>query len=193
MIELIVAMVIVILVFGAFSYLISSAINDSSAITNDSVLQTEARSTLDELTDEVREAYPLTSTATSPFVVSGSTMSSSSLAFYSPARTYSSSAPTAFNLEEFSYQLSGGNLQRAVAISTNAETPTQAGWTMPALGSYVTEVTNVTGLTFTYDNSSGAATTNPASVSTVNVSLTVKDPAGTSFTFVDSAGLRVDQ
>ena len=37
------------------------------------------------------------------------------------------------------------------------------------------------------------STTSPASVSTVNVSLTVKDPAGQSFTFVDSATLRVDE
>lgn len=198
LIELIVAMVVLILVFGAFSYLVSSAINDSSTITNDSVLQAEARSTLDELTNQLREAYPLTSSATSPFVTTGSTMPASPtpsnpLTFYAPAETDSAGAPTAFNMEEVSFELNGSNLQKAIATSTNAETPTQAGWTMPALGSYGTEVTNVTAFSLTYDNSSGAATTNPASVSTVNLSLTVKDPAGQSFTFVNSATLRVDQ
>jgi hypothetical protein len=67
------------------------------------------------------------------------------------------------------------------------------GWTLPALGTYETEVTNVTGLTFSYVTSSGTSTTNPALVNTVNVSLTLKDPAGQSFTFVDSASLRVDE
>lgn len=198
LIELLVAMVIIAIVFSTFSYLIASAIDESAAITNDSALQAEARSTLDNLTDEVRQAYPLTTSATSPFVTTGSTMpaspsSSNPFTFYTPARTYSSGAPTSFNMEEISYELVGTNLEQANATSSNAETPTAGGWTMPALSSYGTLVTNVTSFSLTYDTSSGTATTSPASVSTVNVSLTVKDPAGQSFTFVDSATLRVDE
>lgn len=189
LIELLVALVVMTLLFAAFATLIESTLNASARITDESVLQTQVRSTVDALTDALRDAYPPSTSATSAFVTSGGVTSPTSLTFYAPAETYSASTPTSFPLSEFSYQLSGGNFQRAFATSTNSGGPP---WTMPALSSWVTEFGGVTNSSvFTYYTSTGAVTTNPANVASVVVTLTVRPSVGESFTYSNEATLRV--
>lgn len=189
LIEMLVALVVLALLFTAFATLIESTLNASARITDESILQTEVRATVDGLTEALRQAYPPSATATSAFVTSGGVTSPTTLTFYSPDEAYSASAPTSFQLNEISYQLSGGNLQRAIATSSNSTGPP---WTMPALGSWVTEVGSITNSNiFTYYDSTGAVTTNPAKVASVVVTLTVQPTVGQSFTYADQATLRV--
>ena len=182
-------MVVMTLLFAAFATLLESTLNASARITDASVLQTEVRSTLDELTAQLRQATPPSTSATSAFVASGGVMSPTSLTFYSPDETYSAAEPTSYQLSEISYQLSGGNLERAFATSTNSTGPP---WTLPALGSWVTEVGSITNSNiFTYYTASGAQTTNPANVTSVVITLTVQPSNGQSFTYSDKATLRL--
>jgi prepilin-type N-terminal cleavage/methylation domain-containing protein len=192
LIELLVVMFITGIIFTAFSMVISETISHSAQITSESVLENQARTALNQLTSDLREATPLSTSATSPFVTTGGVMSPTTITFYSPDSSYSTAAPTTYHLREISYQLSNGNFQRASALSSN--TSTSSSWTMPALGPWVTLVPGVVNsVTFVYYNGNQppAATTSPAAVRTVVVTLSLQVPGTTQdLTYSSTATLR---
>lgn len=193
LIEMLMTMVYLGVIFSLFAALISLTVSNDNTLTSESALQAQVRGALDQITSEVRQALPLTTTSTSAFVTSGGTMSPTSLTFYTPDETYSSGSPTTFHLNEESFSLSGGNLDYSFAQSTNTG-GIGTTWTMPALGSAVAEVSGITNSSiFTYFDDNGAATTVPADVATVVVTLTVKEDsaAGSPITYTDSATLRI--
>jgi hypothetical protein len=118
-------------------------------------------------------------------------MSPTSMTFYSPDETYTTGAPTTYHMREISYQLSNGSFQRVSAVSSNTGGPP---WTIPALGSWVSEVPNVTSsAAFKYfdGNNPPAQTTNPAAVRTVEITLTVSIPdTNRTYTYSETATLR---
>jgi prepilin-type N-terminal cleavage/methylation domain-containing protein len=189
--EMLVTMVLVGILTTAFALVITSTVTHSAVITNESVLQTQTRVALNQIVKDLREASVSSSTDTSPFVAPSGVMSPTSITFYAPDSTYSSSAPTTYKLREISYQLSGGQLQRASAVSSNTNGPP---WTIPALGGWVPLVSGVVNTTtFQYYDGSQppVLTTDPAAVRTVVVTLSV-GVSGTSvkYTYSSSATIR---
>jgi prepilin-type N-terminal cleavage/methylation domain-containing protein len=192
LVEMLVAMIFLAVLFTAFAALASTTVSRSTVITNDSVLQTQIRSAVNELVGDLRQAYPPSSSATSSFA----SISANGLTFYSPDSTYSSAAPTTFNLREISYQVSGGTLQRRVALSTSSGTAATTSWSFGAWGSWLTQVSGVTSTNiFTYYNNANppVQTTDPTQVATVVVTLSVTNPQknGPALVYTDSASLRV--
>ncbi len=191
LIEMLVTMFIIGIVFAAFGLVISTTVTHSALITNESVVQNQVRTALDQLTEDLREATTAAAGATSPFVTAGGVMSPTSITFYAPDSTYSTANPTAYHLREISYQLSAGNFQRSSAVSSNLSGPP---WTIPALGSWVTLIgAVVNSAVFTYYDGSQppVVTTDPAAVRTVVMTVTVSVP-GTphQFSYSDTATLR---
>ncbi|HEY4349272.1 MAG TPA: prepilin-type N-terminal cleavage/methylation domain-containing protein [Gaiellaceae bacterium] len=191
LVELLVTMLILGFVFTTFSLVVSSTVTHSAVITKESVLQTQLRSAVNQMTKDLREASVPSLAATSPFVTAAGTMSTTSITFYAPDSTYTAVAPTTYHLREICYQLSAGNFQRASAISSNTGGP---AWTIPALGAFETQLGGVLNTAvFTYYDGSNppVLTTSAAAVRTVVVTLTVEAP-GTpgQYTYSGSATLR---
>jgi hypothetical protein len=191
-------MVVLGLLVTSFAVITGLTVSDSSTISDQTVVEAQVRSALDQLTADLRQAQPLSTGA--PFV----TTAASSLAFYSPDRTYSTAAPTSYHLLELAYQVSGGSFQLAQTSSTNlAQGPP---WTMPALGSYVTLLSGVIANpsesicgaaaapvpVFQYLDDTGCPTTVAANITQVVATLTVEPDTGNgrSYTFAESATLR---
>lgn len=189
--ELLVTMVLLSILSTAFALVITSTVTHSAVITNESVLQTQTRVALNQIVKDLREATVSSSTDTSPFVAPTNVMSPTTLTFYAPDSTYSVASPTMYKLREISYRLSGGQLQRASAVSSNTNGPP---WTIPALGSWVPLVNGVVNTTtFQYYDGSQppALTTVPTAVRTVLVTLSVGVPGTTvKYTYSSSATLR---
>jgi hypothetical protein len=118
-------------------------------------------------------------------------MSATGITFYAPDGAYTAADPTDYHLREISYRISGGQLQRASAVSSNVNGPP---WTIPALGSWVPLVSGVTSsYAFAYyDGSQPPAITNsPAAVRTVVITLTLGVTGTTvQYTYSSSATLR---
>jgi prepilin-type N-terminal cleavage/methylation domain-containing protein len=191
LIEIIVTMTLLAFVFATFSIVIASTVKHSAVITNESVLQTELRDTVNQFTKDLREATTHDPSDTSPFVSTDGTMSSTELTFYAPDSTYIAGSPSSYHLREISYQLSDGNFQRASSVSSNLSGPP---WTIPALPDYVTQLGGVVNsVAFTYYDGSNppVTTTDPAAVRTVVVTLTVVTGGSPSqYTYSGSATLR---
>jgi prepilin-type N-terminal cleavage/methylation domain-containing protein len=189
--ELLVTMVLISILTTAFAMVITSTVTHSAVITNESVLQTQTRVALNQIVKDLREASLSSSTDTSPFVTSAGVMSATSVTFYAPDSTYSPGSPTTYRLRKISYQLSGGQFQRASAVSSNTNGPP---WTIPAQGSWVPLVKGVVNTTtFKYYDGSQppALTTNPAAVRTVVITLSVGVPGTTvKYTYSSSASIR---
>jgi prepilin-type N-terminal cleavage/methylation domain-containing protein len=191
LIEMLVTMFIIGIVFAAFGLVISTTVHHVALITNEDVVQHEARTALGQLTEDLREATVSSAASTSPFVTAAGAMSPTSITFYAPDSTYTTGDPTDYHLREISYQISGGNLQRTSVVSSNLAGPP---WTIPSLGSWVTLVPGVVNSTvFTYYDGSTPPqpTTNPAAVRTVVATITLTVPDTThQFSYSDSATLR---
>ncbi|HEX4518168.1 MAG TPA: type II secretion system protein [Gaiellaceae bacterium] len=191
LIEMLVTMFIVGIVFAAFGLVISTTVRHTALITNESVTQHQVRTALDQMTEDLREATVASTSATSPFVTTANVMSPTTLTFYAPDGTFSTADQTDYHLREISYQLSGGELERTSAASSNVAGPP---WTIPTLGGWVPLLDNVaSSAVFTYYDGSQPpqVTTNPAAVRTVVATVTVSVPGTThQFSYSDSATLR---
>jgi Tfp pilus assembly protein PilW len=164
MIELLVGMIGLALVVAAWSGLMTTTVKTNGRTQELSALGTEVRAAIDMLSADLRQA--LCNGTTTPVTTSTGTQ----LTFYSPDRA------TPFHLRQISYRLSGGQLERAFATSTNTDGPP---WTIPALGGWAKQVGSVTNTAaFTYKDANGASTTNPTAVASVNVVLTVAPSRG---------------
>jgi len=143
LIELSVTMAVLGIFLAAVALVLGGAIRNSSQVEDAAITQTEARSAVDGLAAELRQAY--TDSALGTYAIQ--TATSSTLTFYTPDRR---SSP--MHVRRVSYRVSGGELQRAFATSTN----TVAGPPWPNiaaanLGSYKRLVGTVTNTTpFTY-------------------------------------------
>jgi prepilin-type N-terminal cleavage/methylation domain-containing protein len=158
LIELLVSMVVFgILVSIAFP-LLGSAIRHEAEVQERSALQNELRWSVERLAREVRQAYPGDTDA--KFALP---LDADELTFYSP----DTSQP--FRLRRISYRLSGGRLERAETVSTDND---GAPWTFPAPGPWTPVLDSITNsAVFTYEDDSGAATTDPLQVRTVGLQL----------------------
>jgi prepilin-type N-terminal cleavage/methylation domain-containing protein len=179
LIELIISMVIIGVIFAVFSITMGATIRTSSEVQEDSVLQGEVRATVDVIAKDLRQAY------TGNGNPGLETMLPAELQFVSPDRA------TPFHLRRIKFRLSGTEIQRASARSTNTGSPP---WTFPALSPYTTQVGSVVNTTiFRYYNSAGVVATQPADVASVTITLTVANPASPSrrFTYATSVAIRV--
>jgi type II secretory pathway component PulJ len=164
MIELLVSMVLLGTVVAGWSGLMTTTVKSNARTQELSTLGTEVRAAVDLLASDFRQA--LCNGTTLPVTTSTGTQ----VTFYSPDRL------TPFHLRQISYRLSGGQLERAFATSSNTDGPP---WTIPALGGWVKQVGSITNATaFTYKDANGAATTNPLAVASMNVVLTVGPSKG---------------
>jgi type II secretory pathway component PulJ len=145
-------------------------------------LQTEVRAAVDSLASDLRQGQCLDSTTTPV-----TTATATQVTFYSPDRA------TPYHLRQVSYRVSGGNLQRAFATSTNTGGPP---WTIPALGPWSTLVGQITNTSvFTYKDASDVTTTDPTAVASAKVSLVIAPPVGVGgagATYSTNIALRAD-
>ena len=163
LIEMMVSMMVLGFFFASFATVIGSSIVHGTEIQEQAVLQTEVRAAVDTLVADVRQA----SVAGDTSLARISTATSTQLTFLSPDR----SQP--MRLRRIAYQVTGGQLQRAIARSTNTSAPwtipTLSAWSAPLVRSIVTTGTPV----FRYYDAAGAATTVAANIRTVRIRITV--------------------
>jgi prepilin-type N-terminal cleavage/methylation domain-containing protein len=182
LIESLVAIAAGSIVLAALVTLLTVTSRWSGDVQEAAVSQTEVRSAMDELARDLRQAY--TGDAAVPAV---STMTATDLVFTSPDRA------TPMHLRRIYYRLSGGRFERAIAVSTNTGAPP---WTFPLPGAWVTRAQKIVNAgAFTYLDSAGAPTTDPAAVRTVTVRLEVAAGSGqgTRSAYETSVTLRVAQ
>jgi prepilin-type N-terminal cleavage/methylation domain-containing protein len=184
LVELLAAMFALGLLFSAFSLVFASVIHNQAQVQNEALFQEEARTALDRLARDLRQAS--TNDSSTQRIV---TMTSSQLTFYAP----DSASTTTYHLREISYRVAGGELDRQMAWSTNTNGPP---WTMGSFGTWAKQVGNVVSTAaFTYLDSSGNVTTTAANVDTVQISLTLATvpSSGRQFTYSTSVTLRASQ
>jgi prepilin-type N-terminal cleavage/methylation domain-containing protein len=182
LIETLASLVVLGALFTGFSMVFSSTIHHNNEIQQGSLLQTEVRAAVDRFASDLRQATAGGDANLTPVA----SLSSSAITFYAPDRL------SPYHLRKIAYQLSGGNFQRAIAFSTNTSPP----WTIPALGSWVTELGSVVNsAAFTFYDSNGAVTATPANVVTVGITLTIATitNAARQFTYSTSVSIRTAQ
>lgn len=188
LIELIAAMAVLAILFAIYSLILSNTIRDSSTVEDQSTSQTEIRAAIDGLTQDLRQGYTgdASGVMTPIAAISGTT-----LTFYSPDRQQP------FHLREISYQLTGGQLQRRVAVSTNTD---GYPWTFGPWSAWLTQarlITSASIFTGKYlDVSGNVVTTATASqVSGVWVAVTAspRGSQGRTYSYSSSASIRAAQ
>jgi prepilin-type N-terminal cleavage/methylation domain-containing protein len=182
LVELLVTMVVLGVLAGAFAVLFSSVATHSTTISDQMTLQVEARAALDRFASDLRQTYSGdTATNSIESIAGGGT----AIQFLTPDRA------VPFHLRRVAYRVAGGRFERAEAISADTD---GAPWSIPALSAWATLVPNViTTAPFTFRDASGATTTNPALVREVLVQLTVRTPTGRTTTHSESVTVRAGQ
>ncbi len=161
LIESLVAMVLMGVLLAAMTRILVGTSQFGDQTQQAAVHQTEARATLDRMVGEIRQATE--GDGSPPFQSIGATQ----LTFDSPDRG------TPFHLRRISYRVANGSLDEATASST---TTTGPPWTFPAQGPWIGQIAGVVNTTvFTYQDDSGATTTDPAAVRSVTITLTVRN------------------
>ena len=125
-------------------------------------LQTEAsvRLAADTFERDLRQAH--TGDASLERIAS---MGAAQITFYSPDRA------TPYHLRKISYRMTGTTLQRSVTTSTDTD---GFPWVFPTIGAYVTVLEFVRNTTvFTFRDVANVITTDPATVATVQLDITV--------------------
>ncbi len=108
-IEMLVSMTVLGVFFAVFATVVSSSIRHGSEIQEEAVLQTEVRASVDTLAADLRQATAGGDTTLAPV----SQATGTQLTFLSPDRA------AQMHLRLISFQVTGGQLQRALATSTN--------------------------------------------------------------------------
>lgn len=186
LIELLVSMLVLGIAVAAIATVIATTYSRSNLTTAQSVSQTAARAAVDTAVSDLRQTYY--GDVTTSRIVS---MSPTALTFYSPDRAQptTSTVPT-FHLRQIAYRLNGGVLERAVATSTNTNGPP---WTGLTFGPWMTEVSSVTNTTvFTYQDATGAPTSDPKKVSRITITLQVNPAGSSSYVYQSSATIRAE-
>jgi prepilin-type N-terminal cleavage/methylation domain-containing protein len=179
MVELLVTMAILGIVLTAFGQMLTSSSNTSQKVQAQAVLQNAARVAIDRLTTDVRSA--MDGDGTSPVEIATPT----SFQFLSPDRG------TPFHMRRISYQLVNGSLLRSTTSSTDTDGWPWA-WPATAAQSYEELDSITSGSPFTYYDLDGDPTTDPSSVRSVRVSVTVspKRAQAGSLTYAALASIR---
>lgn len=162
LVEMLTAMTVFSILIAVFATTFTTAIRHSDEVEEQTSLQVEARASIAFFAQDLRQAYDGDANlATSPI----ESISATQITFLSPDRA------VPFHMRRMSYRLSGGQLQRAMATSSDTD---GAPWTIPALGGYKKLVGSVAnGTVFTYEKADGTTATLAADVKTVHVRLTV--------------------
>lgn len=162
--EMIVAMALLGVLFAAFALTMGTTVRIGGEVEANSSVQAEVRAAVDTLAADLRQAY-----SGSASVAPIESIGASSIQFFSPDRQQP------FRLRRIGYQVAAGKLQRRMAISTDTD---GYPWTMNpasmASAPWITQARSLSSTSvFTYLDANGATTTNPASVRTVGISVTV--------------------
>jgi type II secretory pathway component PulJ len=162
--EMLAAMGLLGVLFAAFALTMGTTLRVSGEVETNTIVQSEVRAAIDTLAADLRQAY-----SSGPGLAPIESMSASAIQFTTPDRQQP------FHLRRIGYQVSSGNLQRRLSISTDTD---GAPWTMsPAAITSAPWITQAGSLTstavFTYYNASGATTTTPSAVRTVGIRATV--------------------
>jgi prepilin-type N-terminal cleavage/methylation domain-containing protein len=148
--------VVLALVFNA----LNGGVRQAADAQSRAQVEADVRVTTDAFARDLRQAYTGDSTTNRIAVMTGS-----QITFYSPDRQ------TPFHLRKISYKLNGTDLQRSITVSSDTD---GAPWVFGTTNAFITQLQNVRNTTvFAYRDADGTATTDPASVSVVDLSLTV--------------------
>jgi type II secretory pathway component PulJ len=178
--EMLVSMIFIGIMFAMFALVVSSTLRHDDEVREESTLQAETRGAIDQLAQDLRSAY-----SGDDSVAPIESIGASTITFLSPNRQ------EPFSLRRIEYRLNGGVLQRRMATSTDTD---GYPWTIPALpstwDSRVKWIVNST--LFTYLDTDGLATSNPADVARVTITVKVATPTAPTrqFTYTTSVTLR---
>jgi prepilin-type N-terminal cleavage/methylation domain-containing protein len=162
LVEMLTAMTVFSILIAVYAMTFGSALRHSDEIEDQTSLQVEARAAIAFLTQDLRQAYDGDANITTSPIQS---ISSTQITFLSPDRAQP------FHMRRLSYRLTGGQLERARATSSDTD---GHPWVIPALGPYQKLVGSVVNATaFTYKDANGATTSVAANVKTVDITLTV--------------------
>ena len=185
--EMLVTIAVLSIVGMGFVAMFTSVVNHSASISDGITLQTETRAALDRFASDLRQAYNGDTSDPASYPIDSVT-SGTTIVFTTPDRQQP------FHLRRVWYRFSGGQFQRAEAISTDTDGWPWAG--LPAVGSppaYRTLVGNVTtAAPFTFYTSTGTTTTTASAVRQVKVAFAVRTNTGRSTTFSENVTLRSD-
>lgn len=173
LIELAVAMPIMLIVMGGLVLMLTTITHWSSQTQEQTILQTEARSAMNTLENNIRGAFygdgitPEISSATATSMTFTTTDEYSTTIVSTPVPN----TETAFHLLTVSYQVTGGMLQRQFKTSTNTfpTAPSTQAWSFPgSMGPWQTVVGQQGSITntdvFTYYTATGMQTTPPTAL-----------------------------
>ena len=181
-VEMLATMAVMGVILGVFGQLLVTSSNTSSRIEEQATLQNDVRTAVDRLTTDFRQAT--NAAGTSPV----ESLSATTLTFDSPDRA------TPFHLRRISYQLVNGTLQRSSTTSTDDD---GAPWVWPpGTPAWTTEIGSVTNpALFTFYDSTGAVTTDPTTVRSARISVTVapRQTQGGSATYTTLVSIRTLQ
>jgi prepilin-type N-terminal cleavage/methylation domain-containing protein len=176
--ELLVALPLLAVLLMALTLTLTTTTHWGDQVQEDAVMQTEARSVIDGIAKDLRQAY----TGNTPAPIES--LSPTTITFDSPDRS------TPFHLRRISYRLVNGQLDRQSATSTNTVAP----WSFPGTPSPWTKQLGsvLNSAAFTYFDAAGSATTDPTAVHTVKLSFTLSTGSsqGRRFTYESTVNLR---
>ena len=162
MVELLVAMPLMLVIMGGLVLMLTTISHWGSQTQSETILQTEARSSLNRMEAEIRGIF--VGDGSAPIISATAT----GITFDTPdtyATTVSGSTESSFHLMQVAYQVSGGTLQRQFKTTTNTY-PGAPPWTWPgSMGSWQTLLGDVNSITnsnvFSYYTAAGVQTTPP--------------------------------
>ena len=160
LIETLVTMAVMGIVMAVFGQMLLTSNKTTNRVEEQATLQNEVRVAVDRLTTDLRQATNTNGTS------AVENLGPTDLTFVSPDRQ------TPFHLRRITYRLVNGRLERSVATSTDTD---GWPWIWPVTPApFSPEVGSVTSTSlFTALDGNGAATTDPATVRSVRVNLTV--------------------
>ena len=167
LIEVLSAMAVFGIVLATFAMVMRTAIRHSGEVEQQSNLQNEARYAITSMSQDLRQVYDGDSNLTTSPIQS---IFANQITFLSPDRRQP------FHLRRITYRLQGTELQRATLISTDTDGYPWAGISAAptAFRPLVRNVVNAgTQPMFRYLDSSGAVTTVPADISTIELQVVV--------------------
>jgi len=167
LIELMVAMPLMLIVIGGLTLMLTTVTHWSSHTQEETALQSEARAAVSVLANDLRGAF--TGDGTNSITAA----TASSMTYTTPdgyPTTIAGAVESSFHLQQVSYQVTGGTLQRQFRTTTNTYLTTSAvSWVWGSWSPWVTvlgqanSITNPTAV-FTYYTQAGAQASPPTAL-----------------------------
>ncbi len=186
LIEVLSAMSVFGIVLASFAMVMSSSIRHSGEIEQQSNLQTEARTAITTMAQDLRQVYDGDDNlATSPI----QSIFANQITFLTPDRQLP------FHLRRVTYRLQGTNLERAFLTSTDTDGSPWIGISAApsAFRTVVRDVVNTgTQPVFRYLDANGAVTATPTAISTIELQIVVatKTAPSRKYTYKSSVTVR---